>query len=356
MPGVRRDALEPGLKFGRRRGGIVMEPDLEVVQIGRDQSFKAWEHGYPFHTVRWHFHPEYEIHHVVETRGRYFVGDFIGAFEPGNLVLTGPNLPHNWVSDVPAASKVPLRNRVLQFSEPFITDAMTLLPELRSCRALLDMSRSGVLFAPATAVLVGPMLKEVVEARGIRRIELFMGILRALSNAPDARTLTSASYLPDPSGFMSAGINRALAYINANLTEPFGERDLAAISRLSPSGFSRSFRRHTGMSLVQYVNRLRINLACQLLTRPERMPITEVCFASRFNNLSNFNRQFLAHKGMTPSRFRALMAERAGPAAAVSFAKPPGGYRKTDPRSPERTKQYCRAPCPQDCQHFYKET
>ena len=76
-----------------------MKPDLEVVQIGRAESFKAWEHGYPFRTVRWHFHPEFELHYVVSTSGRYFVGDFIGSFEPGNLVLTGPNLPHNWVSD-----------------------------------------------------------------------------------------------------------------------------------------------------------------------------------------------------------------------------------------------------------------
>ena len=44
-----------------------MKPDLEVVQIGRAESFKAWEHGYPFHTVRWHFHPEYELHQVVAT-------------------------------------------------------------------------------------------------------------------------------------------------------------------------------------------------------------------------------------------------------------------------------------------------
>ena len=35
-----------------------MKPDLEVVQIGRAESFKAWEHGYPFRTVRWHFHTQ----------------------------------------------------------------------------------------------------------------------------------------------------------------------------------------------------------------------------------------------------------------------------------------------------------
>jgi AraC-like DNA-binding protein len=293
-----------------------MKPDLEVVQIGRSESFKAWEHGYPYHTVRWHFHPEYEIHHVVATSGHYFVGDFIGNFEPGNLVLTGPNLPHNWVSDVTADTKVPLRSRVLQFTEEFIADAMALLPELSACQDLLETSRRGALFSAATAELAAPLLAELVTAQGIRRIEAFLGLLGVLSRA-DVTTLTSASYLPDPSGFMSTGINEALAYINANLTEQFSEADLAKIAGLSASAFSRSFRRHTGQALVKYVNRLRINLACQLLMGPSEMKITDVCFSSGFNNISNFNRQFQVQKGMTPSRFRELLAENQPPALAA---------------------------------------
>jgi len=293
-----------------------MKPDLEVVQIGRSESFKAWEHGYPYHTVRWHFHPEYEIHHVVTTSGHYFVGDFIGNFEPGNLVLTGPNLPHNWVSDVTVDTKVPLRSRVLQFTEEFIADAMALLPELAACQDLLETSRRGALFSAATAELAAPLLAELVTAQGIRRIEAFFGLLGVLSRA-DVTTLTSASYLPDPSGFMSTGINEALAYINANLTEQFSEADLAEIAGLSASAFSRSFRRHTGQALVKYVNRLRINLACQLLMGPSEMKITDVCFSSGFNNISNFNRQFQVQKGMTPSRFRELLAENQPPALAA---------------------------------------
>ena len=286
-----------------------MKPDLEVVQIGRGESFKAWSHGYPFHTVRWHFHPECEIHHVVTTTGRYFVGDFIGEFEPGNLVLTGPNLPHNWISDVPEGADVPLRSRVLQFSEAFISDAAEVFPELAAASAIIEQSRRGVLYPAETSALVAPMLEELVEAHGIRRIELFLSIIGALSRAVGAQPLASASYLPDPSGFMSTGVNEALAYINAYLPEPFTEGDLAAIARLSPSAFSRSFRRHTGMALVQYVNRLRINLACQLLMNEGDQTITDICFATGFNNLSNFNRQFLAQKAMPPSRFRALLAE-----------------------------------------------
>lgn len=298
-------------------GGKALDPDLEVVQIGRGESFKAWEHGYPFRTVRWHFHPECEIHHVVATTGHYFVGDFIGGFEPGNLVLTGPNLPHNWVSEVAPGETVPLRGRVLQFSEQFILDAAKLLPELSAFLPVLKLSRRGALFTPETAAAVGPLLAELVLAKGIHRIELFVAILGAMSRAQGTRTLASAGYHPDPSGFMSTGINEALAYINRNLTEPFGEAELAAISRLSPSSFSRSFRRHTGMALVEYVNRLRINLASQMLMSEPGMSITDICFAAGFNNISNFNRQFLRQKGIPPSRFRAMLAENMGAARAA---------------------------------------
>jgi AraC-like DNA-binding protein len=288
-----------------------MKPDLEVVQIGRAESFKAWEHGYPFRTVRWHFHPEFELHHVVATTGRYFVGDFIGNFAPGNLVLTGPNLPHNWVSHLPPGTEVPLRSRVLQFSETFIRDATQLLPELAAVVPVLEASRRGALFSAETAARVAPMMADLIRASEVRRIELFMSIVGTLSRAQGIRPLTSESYHPDPSGFMATGINEALAHISSHLAEPFSEKDLAEISRLSPSGFSRSFKRHTGMALSQYVNRLRINLASQLLMSEAAMSVTDICFAAGFKNISNFNRQFLRHKSMSPSRFRALLAENA---------------------------------------------
>jgi AraC-like DNA-binding protein len=288
-----------------------MKPDLEVVQIGSAQSFKAWEHGYPFRTVRWHFHPECELHHVVATHGRCFVGDFIGDFAPGHLVLTGPNLPHNWVSDLAPGASVPLRGRILQFKEQFIRDAAQLLPELSHFLPLLDLSRRGVLFTPDTAAIVGPMIEELIGATEIRRIELFVSIVGTLSRAEGSRAMTSDAYHPDPSEFMATGINESLDYIRTHLTQSFCEKELAAISRLSPSGFSRSFRRHTGMALGQYVNRLRVNLATQLLMSEEALSITDICFASGFKNISNFNRQFLRQKGIPPSRFRALLAENA---------------------------------------------
>ena len=288
-----------------------MHPDLEVVQIRPGESFKAWAHGYPFHTVRWHFHPEYELHHVVATTGRYFVGDFIGEFEPGNLVLTGPNLPHNWVSDLPAGTCVPLRGRVVQFSEEFIADATAALARTRSCcrHARAQPPRRAVLRCARQSLPVR-CWRELVEAQGRAPHRAVHGPCRHLEPrrrcpAADQRQLSARPVR------LHVGRHQRGARLHQRSISPSpsAKADLAAIAGRSPSAFSRSFRRHTGMSLVQYVNRLRINLACQLLMSEEQAAITEICFAAGYNNLSNFNRQFLAQKGMTPSRFRALLAE-----------------------------------------------
>jgi transcriptional regulator GlxA family with amidase domain len=78
---------------------------------------------------------------------------------------------------------------------------------------------------------------------------------------------------------------------------------LAGLVGRSPSAFSRAFRKHTGQSFVRYVNELRISRACELLAHSER-PVLDVCLDVGFNNLSNFNRQFLMQKSMPPSKFR----------------------------------------------------
>lgn len=286
-----------------------MTPDLEVVQIGQGQSFTAWEHGWPYHTVRWHFHPELEIHHVVATSGHYYVGDFIGDFGPGNLVLTGPNLPHNWVSHMAQGETIALRNRVVQFPEDLLIRIAELFPDTGGFSALFDLSRRGGVFSDGCSAACGPIMAELIHAKGPRRASLFLELLAHLASDGGATSLASDAYLPDPSGFMTAGVNKALAYINQNLTEDFAETDLAQVAGMTASALSRSFRKHTGMGVVEYVNRLRVNLACQMLMNEDTKTVTEICFAAGFNNLSNFNRQFLRQKGMNPSRFRALLEE-----------------------------------------------
>ena len=293
-----------------------MKPDLELVQVRDDQSFKAWSHGYPYRTVRWHFHPEYELHLVTATEGTRYVGDHIGSFTPGDLVFAGPNLPHNWISDIPDENAVAERCIVLQFTSAFIAGCLKAFPELRFVQSLLDDAFRGVHFEQALAERVSSLMRELLEASGVRRITLFVEILDLISHASGRSLLASIGFRPEASAYLSGPMNLVLQHIDRNLTGDLNETDVAKVARQSVGGFSRSFRRHTGLTFVQYVNSLRIELACQHLGQPD-LTIAEICFEVGFNNVSNFNRQFLAVKGMPPSKFRSLRRSGAGLASAA---------------------------------------
>lgn len=77
----------------QRNAALGYDPPADIAGLLRYVS-----HGAPSPLIRWHYHEDYELHLVVATSGKFFVGDYIGNFEPGNLVLTGPRLPHNWIS------------------------------------------------------------------------------------------------------------------------------------------------------------------------------------------------------------------------------------------------------------------
>ncbi|WP_144148814.1 AraC family transcriptional regulator [Paraburkholderia sp. BCC1884] len=301
-----------------RRANLA-EPDLELVAVPRDESCKVWSHGYPYRTVRWHFHPEYEIQLITSTTGKYFVGDHIGDFAPGNLVMTGPNLPHNWVSHVPQGGRVDERCLIVQFDADFVVRAIKALPELKRVESLLNAACWGVLFTPETGAAAEPIMREMLNAHGLRRITLFLALLDLLVQSMGPVKLASAAYRADPARYAETRINHVLSYIGRNLSQELRESELAELAGQSASAFSRYFRRHTGVPFVQYVNRLRINLACQLLMSGE-LTITDICYQVGFSNLSNFNRQFLSLKNMSPSRWRAYQQLNAASADESSDA------------------------------------
>lgn len=280
-----------------------MSPSLELVGIQEQESFKVWAHGYPYETVRWHFHPEYEINLITDTSGRFFVGDHTGRFEPGQLFMVGPNVPHNWVSEVPDRRPVVQRCVVLQFSGRCISRGIAAFPELGHIERLLADSQRGILFSPAVSRRAAGLLEPLLEATGFQRVHQFLALLDMLSAAQDNQMLATAAFRPDPDGYRSTTINQVLTHLTEHLGDRLREADLARYAGMDPSAFSRFFRRHTGVPFVQFLGRLRVNRACELLINGDK-PVTDICYECGFNNVSNFNRQFLSLKGMPPSRFR----------------------------------------------------
>ena len=283
-------------------------PELE--RESYDGIINYLEHGYPSSRVRWHCHEEYELHLIVATSGRLFVGDYIGEFSPGHLVLTGPRLPHNWISTVVPEGGVPLRDMIVQFSHAPLAGAARVIPELRELLPLLERSSYGVEFFDMGSE-AERHLACIRATHGAERFGHFVQLMVALARTANYRLLSTASLRSYDDDATLAKVNAVLNYITENYREPISAEMLAEQVGMSLSKFSRFFRKATGNSFTDFISRLRINKACQLLMDTDQY-VSNVCYDVGFQNVANFNRRFLELKGMTPKEFRQQALGRFG--------------------------------------------
>ena len=93
------------------------------------------------------------------------------------------------------------------------------------------------------------------------------------------------------------------AYIQDHSDEAFSLGELSDRCGLSPTSFSRVFKREYGRSLFDYLHRIRIQQACLYLKRSDR-PVSEIAIEVGYNNVSFFNRCFRRIIGSSAVEYR----------------------------------------------------
>ena len=258
------------------------------------------ESYFPFY---WHYHPELEIDLVLKGKGLRFVGDSIENFEEGDLCLLGSNLPHCWNS-VPRPGKR-AHSIFIQFSTECLGSGFFGAPEMRLVEKLFLASGRGLRFHGRTRQAISERLIILAERpRGHwRRICDLIWILGTMAESRETSPLATGGLVSPRSEHGDRRLQQVLDFMNADGDAIPSQKMAARHVRLSPPAFSRFFKRSLGKSYAHYRNELRVGRACRLLLDTNRS-VTEVALESGFNNLSNFNEQFLGIKGVTPRVYR----------------------------------------------------
>jgi AraC-like DNA-binding protein len=109
----------------------------------------------------------------------------------------------------------------------------------------------------------------------------------------------------------------AKRFIREHLDEKLALEAIAEAVNVSPFYFCKVFKKETGMTFTEYVNRKRVEWAKEQLLKPSAT-VTEVAFDVGYQSLSQFNRSFLRYAGEAPTKFRNRMSQGAGMAAKVA--------------------------------------
>ena len=122
-----------------------MKPIYENINIAIDSSLKVatYRHGETCELSNWHIHPEYELVYVKNGSGKLRIGNKTDYYEDGVLVFLGPDIPHIDFSnkDYPDNLEV-----VIQFGRDFVDEKLSIFPEFREIKTLMNNSRGVLLF------------------------------------------------------------------------------------------------------------------------------------------------------------------------------------------------------------------
>jgi len=288
-----------------------MKPIFAQPPLGSRAAFQVRKDYFEVLDTKWHYHSQYELAYIHYPHGKRIAGNNISTFEEADLVFYGPNLPHAWShAQASGEEEVSSYNKglthwaiVVHFNESCFGESFFTIPEMNAIQAILKKSTWGIVLHGASRKRIAQWMTQLLDQTGSRRVILLLRILEEMSVTKEYSLLSSAGYWDDLNDNDVVRMSGIYDFIIQNFTREITLKEIAARAHISSSAFCRYFKARTKRTLKEFINDLRINYACQLLEENQHN-ITQICFESGFNNISNFNRRFKEIKGITPQQYR----------------------------------------------------
>lgn len=285
-----------------------MKELLEQIKLNPDESFYIGVFQDHIDKSSWHYHQEYELSFITEGSGRRIVGDSIEAFYPGDLIFIGSRIPHVWFSEEPHLkqhSGRTLESVYLLFNNDILPPELISLPEFNHVKKAIKLSERGIRITGDTLNNVSRIMLQLPYLDNLKRLMLFYEIMDIIGRSDSFSYLASRNYVKSKFKTTNSRIKRIHEYMMKNYNEEINLDKIADIAHMAPASVCRFFKASTGLTIFEYLNKIKIDYSCQLLLNSD-LNIVNISYDCGFNNLSHFNKQFKKFNGKTPTQFRRL--------------------------------------------------
>jgi AraC-like DNA-binding protein len=247
--------------------------------------------------ARSHWHPCLEITYVRSGTGRFCIGPWVFRLEPDAVFVIPPGVPHQTVDDGPGHWNLSLYLR---------PESVVVLGEGAERRVREVMRRPGKRLAGEARAdwhrVLGQLAAEASRPGTPDRWTVALRLLEACLLV-DRSLPAEALPVPGPPPTARRYVDEVVAFVEEHLAERL---DLARVAQhvgLHPRYLGGLFRRATGWTLREFVQRRRLDRARELLLCTD-LPIGEVWRRTGFESATTFYRRFRLRFGVPPRRLR----------------------------------------------------
>lgn len=253
------------------------------------------------HPGTWHWHSYCEITCVLEGKGTYFVNDQEYTMEKDDIIIFNTVEPHSWnligkdmellvmiFSPEFVAEKISTFD--MEYLKPFIERGSNFKNRVGREDSLNAAIRAGIYenYQEWQEQKVGYPL--MIKANVLRILTMLIRVYQDETKSDEM--------LREKKNAMKR-LEQAFVYINGHYCEKITLEEVASSVYMSTNYFSTYFRKVTGVNFSEYLTRLRINRAREML-RDEQKNVTHIAMECGFNNISNFYRLYKKYVGNPP--------------------------------------------------------
>ena len=278
-----------------------MEFQFIKTDIPEEKSFSVRRQSFEEYSVI-HMHNNFELNLLTSGSGKRIVGNNISPFENEDLILIGPNLPHNRELTDFEKNNQP-ECLTLYISEALVNSDLFQIKELESIRNLFSRALSGVVFKGEGVKPIGRQILHLAKLKGCDSFIALIKLLKSLTEIEEQETLSLTPELQLSNYKDLDQVKVVYDYVVHNMQNTITLDSVSGLLHMAPGSFCRFFKKRTGQSFLQYVKDIRISNASRLLAETE-MAIAQISIESGYNNLANFNFYFKRIMKMTPSEYR----------------------------------------------------
>ncbi len=285
-----------------------MDPVYFKVPRQEEETVRVEFWNQPKFYEPFHYHEECQLTLILSGSGIAFMGTSLVDYHAGDLFFMGENLPHVLRSYQmgKSVSNYGVRAISVFFSMQTLQGIFKNIPEAHMVKKLVDDSGYGLRFKGASRQDIGFLMESIGDSKGFARLLILLQIIDQFASSPKAEKLTLMRPVQmDPS--QRKNLNKVFDYVMSNYDKKITLDIISSLIYMTPNAFCRYFKKHTQKSFCSFLIEVRVNKACKML-QDDANSVSDSCYSSGYNNISNFHRHFRRVVGLTPNEYKKQFA------------------------------------------------
>lgn len=251
----------------------------------------------------WHVHSQYELSFLCVKDGYKQIGNHNSRVSGNQVLLVPPNTPYLYTSSGKSENEYIIS---VSFDANIFDGKGNIFnyAPFADIINLLRKSDSGMCFSNECVRDLLGAFESMLDCDEFEQSIKLLRILNRLAKDPGYGILSSLGNNTSGQKYCnSKRMTDVINYISMHFRENISLQTIADVANMTPPAFCKYFKRATKKTFVRFVNEFRLHYARSLMLNND-YTISQICYESGFNSMTNFNRQFRKATSMSPIDYR----------------------------------------------------